>query len=74
MEADTIHALIEKTQKNATASVQLISNWINLILCISPIVKEMEQKGLLNFKSLVKTVNIRRMTNTGETVSWQKIK
>jgi hypothetical protein len=36
---------------------------------------EMKQKGLLNFKSLVKTVKICRMTNNteGETVSWQKI-
>jgi hypothetical protein len=34
----------------------------------------MEQGGLLNFKTLVKTFSIHRMTNRGEPVSWQKIK
>lgn len=79
MEADSIHALIEKSKKNTTLSIELPRDWANLIRMIQrkpPItVLEMEQKEFLNFKDILKTTYIHRTTNTeGETVFWRKIK
>lgn len=52
LEVDTIHALIKKTWKNTTASVKLISDWVNLIWCILPIINRDGAERVIEFQIL----------------------
>jgi len=79
MEADSIHAIIEKSKKKSLASIEVPRDWVNLIRMIhrNPpiIVSEMVQNDFLNFKELLKTKYVHRKVNTKhEPVSWNKIK
>lgn len=53
MEADSIHAIIEKSKKKSLASIEVPRDWVNLIRMIhrNPpiIVSEMVQNDFLNF-------------------------
>src|SRR5699024_7147136 len=63
MEADTIHAAIEKVKKNTTAQIELPRDWANLIRMVyrkSPIeVIELPQSEFFNFKDLITTHFVR---------------
>lgn len=79
MEADSIHALIEKTKKKSLASIEVPRDWVNLIRMIHrtpPIkVQEMVQSEFFNFKKLLSTSYVhRKFNNKNEAVSWNKIK
>lgn len=79
MEADSIHALIEKTKKKSLASIEVPRDWVNLIRMIHrtpPIkVQEMVQSEFFNFKKLLSTSHVhRKFNNKNEAVSWNKIK
>jgi len=79
MEADSIHALIEKTKKKSLASIEVPRDWVNLIRMIHrtpPIkVQEMVQSECFNFKKLLSTSHVhRKFNNKNEAVSWNKIK
>lgn len=79
MEADTIHAAIEKTKKRTTAEIELPRDWANLIRLVprKPPIKviEMEQDEFLNFKSILNTHYVHRKKNTSnESIQWLQIK
>lgn len=79
MEADSVHALIEKTRKKTNALIELPRDWANLIRMIPRkppiIVHEMQQDQFLNFKELLETAFVQKKVNTaGEPVKWTKIK
>lgn len=79
MEADSNHALIEKTKKKSLATIEVPRDWVNLIRmihCTPPIkVQEMVQSEFFNFKKLLSTTNIhRKFNNKNESVTWNKIK
>ncbi|KAF2880914.1 hypothetical protein ILUMI_25263 [Ignelater luminosus] len=77
MEADTIHAAIEKTKRNTTAEIEVPkANLIRLTQRKPPIkVIELEQKDFLNFKFLLtKTLIHRKKKSFGEPVQRLEIK
>ncbi|XP_072399152.1 uncharacterized protein [Diabrotica undecimpunctata] len=79
MEADTIHAAIEKTKNSTTARIDIPRDWANLIRLIPrkpPIfVQEMKQEEFLCFKSLLSGKFQHAKTNTqGQPVVWSKIR
>ncbi|KAG5880548.1 hypothetical protein JTB14_021220 [Gonioctena quinquepunctata] len=79
MEADTIHALMEKTKKTTTARVDIPRDWTNLIRMIPRkppiIVNDMGLNDFFDFKSLLKTRFQHRKINTkGDSVLWNKIR
>lgn len=79
MEADQIHAAIEKTKKNTTAKIDIPRDWANLIRLIprkpSILVNEMVQEQFLGFKSLLSHKFQHKKTNTeNEPVAWSKIR
>lgn len=79
MEADTIHATIEKEKKRTALKIDLPRDWANLIRSIGrrhPIkVIEMEQKQFISFKTLISQKYVHRKENINkEKVSWLRIK
>lgn len=79
LEADTIHAAIEKERKKTAMKIDLPRDWANLIRCVKrrvPInVIEMEQNQFLNFKSLLSERYVHRKENiTRQKVPWMQIK
>lgn len=79
MEADSIHAAIEKTKKHTTADIELPRDWANLIRLVprTPPIKviELDQTQFLNFKSCLTTHYVHRKNNTiNEQVQWLRIK
>lgn len=79
LEADTVHAAIEKVKSKTTAKIELPRDWANLIRMVPrnpPIeVLEIEQKDLLNFEDTLKDKYIHRKINTNkEAVNWLQIK
>lgn len=79
MEADTIHALIEKAKKKTVTPIEIPRDWSAFIKYIDCdpklIVFEMVQEEFLDFKSLMKTDFIHRTENTlGEPVIWNNIR
>lgn len=79
MEADTIHAAIEKKKKHSSIDIELPRDWAILISSVQrspPInVIQMEQKNFFNFKDLLTNVFIHKKVNTnGEPVGWNKIR
>nr|CAH7763608.1 unnamed protein product [Callosobruchus chinensis] len=78
MEADTIHAAIEKTKRATTANTDIPRDWANLIRLVPRqhpiVVHEMEQGQFLNFKAVLETYFQHRKVNTdGSSVPWNKI-
>uniref|UniRef100_T1HCM0 Uncharacterized protein n=1 Tax=Rhodnius prolixus TaxID=13249 RepID=T1HCM0_RHOPR len=79
LEADTIHAAIEKVKKNTTAKIEIPRDWANLIRLVPrkpPIeVIEMKQTDLLNFENLLKSHYVHRKLNSEkERINWFQIK
>lgn len=79
MEADTIHARIEKSKKRTTANIELPRDWSTFIQSIDcqPKLKvyQMEQSEFLDFKSLLKTKYIKRTEDIkGVSVRWSEIR
>lgn len=78
MEADGVHALIERAKKKTTSCIEIPRDWSNFIRCIECTPKinvyQMEQSEFLNFKSLLKNEFVHRTHNTdGEKVYWNEI-
>lgn len=79
MEADTIHAKIEKAKKRTTASIELPRDWstfLRTMECQPKLnVYQMEQREFLDFKSLLKTEYTKRTEDTeGRGVRWGEIR
>lgn len=79
MEADTIHALIERAKKRAVDPIEIPRDWVTFIRYIqcdpNLIVFEMEQREFFDFKSLMKNTFIHRTENTeAETVYWNSVR
>ena len=79
MEADNIHAAIETAKKKTTAEIEVPHDWCNFIKNIRrnpPLdVVEMQQKGFLNFSSLLDDKLVHRKKNElGDNVPWMRIK
>lgn len=79
MEADTIHAAIEKQKKRTMIDIELPRDWAILISSVPrkpPInVIQMEQYNFLNIKELIGKVFIHKKMNIdGEAVGWNKIR
>lgn len=79
LEADTIHAAIEKVKKNTTAKIELPRDWANLIRLVprhpSIEVIEIPQKDLLNFENVLKGYYVhRKINNNNESIQWLQIK
>lgn len=79
MEADTIHASIEKAKKTTTVRVDIPRDWANLIRMIprTPpiVVTEMGLQDFFDFKSLLRSRFQHRKVNTsGQPVIWNKIR
>lgn len=79
MEADSIHAAIEKTKNTTTANIEIPRDWANLIRMVprNPplMVTEMQQNQFLNFKSLLREGLQHRKKNTvGNSVTWSTIR
>ncbi|KAK5639981.1 hypothetical protein RI129_010792 [Pyrocoelia pectoralis] len=79
MEADTIHAAIEKTKKCTTANIHVPRDWANLIRPVpkNPPIKvvEVQQCQFLNFKQLLGGIFQHRKTTTmGSAVIWSQIR
>lgn len=79
MEADTIHAAIEKQKKRTMIDIELPRDWALLISSVQrnpPInVIQMQQQNFFNFKELLTKLFIHKKVNTnGEAVGWNKIR
>ncbi|XP_069362188.1 uncharacterized protein [Maniola hyperantus] len=79
MEADTIHASIEKAKKKTAMKIELPKDWANLIRTVhrNPKINvvEMQQSQFYNFQKLLTTQYVHRKINSvKEKVNWTKIK
>lgn len=80
LEADTIHALIEKEKKKTSLKIDLPRDWANLIRCVKMKkrinVIEMQQTDFLSLKSYLESKKyVHRKENTEkEKVAWLSIK
>lgn len=80
MEADTIHAAIEKIRKNTTVNIDIPRDWANLIRSIPRkhnkiFVYEMNLRDFLDFKVMLSGKFQHTKTNTfGEKVGWSGIR
>lgn len=79
MEADTIHAAIEKQKKRTMIDIELPRDWALLISSVQrnpPInVIQMQQHNFFNFKELLTKLFVHKKVNSnGEAVGWNKIR
>jgi len=79
MEADTIHAAIEKQKKHTSIDIELPRDWAILIstVQINPPIKvvQMKQVSFFNFKNVITSMYVHKKVNAnGEPVCWNKLR